>query len=339
MSDAFPEIPSVISDILIRQPAFDATWFVVAYPNLPKQVQMMFRVLLQLPTLAGFAVILSVGCGLAWFINQKSEADHAAAVSNYREKSLQETKATATKVEESLKLIYQGIRTISQLPSVQSVDRHGTNLDANAHAAIEQIYKNMISNVAVSEIYIVPADLDPEKIDPVTGELQVPALMYDGSEEEPAGAEAPHSPITTVAQAEKVDEVEIFEYRQLQQHPAPPRPLPPLPPPLPLLLVGTVFFGATLVFFVGVTFFVGAFLFTGVFGVIFFTGLLETPRFVGAPPFVVGALPLVSPLFVGRVFVFGFGTFFFVGGNLVLVGATFLLGGTFGVYAQATPSV
>lgn len=168
--------------------------------------------------IAGYAIILALGAGAVWLINAKSGRDNAIAIANYRLKSQKEAEEIGKKAEDALKLIYQGIRTISQLPSVQTVDRHGKNLDANAHAAIEQIYKNMISNVAVSEIYIVPASLEPEKIDPETGEFELPVLMYDGSESEPEGANEKHTLVTSVALAEKVEEVEIFEYRLLKEH-------------------------------------------------------------------------------------------------------------------------
>ena len=167
--------------------------------------------------LAGYLVVVALGLVLAFVVHLKSQHDYAGALRNYQNKSQVEVEGVADKVSNSLRVIYQGIRTISQLPSVQSIDRHGKNLDENAHAAINQIYKNMANNVDVSEIYIVPANIDPEKIDPETHELEVPILMYDGTDPKSEAEDKAKTPITTVALAEKADQVEIYEYRQLQE--------------------------------------------------------------------------------------------------------------------------
>ncbi len=166
----------------------------------------------------GYISIAMVGGVLAFLVNMKSEADYSAALENYKNVSQIEAQQAAKNMSYSLKQLYQGIRTISFLPSVKNIDRYGKNLDGNAHAAIEQIYHNMVSNVAVSEIYIVPVDLEPEQIDKVTGGLQEPILMYDGKVADPNEKEEEKPPITTVEQAKHVDEVEIYEYQLLKEH-------------------------------------------------------------------------------------------------------------------------
>jgi methyl-accepting chemotaxis protein len=168
-------------------------------------------------TIIGVLVVACIGSSIAFAVYKKSEADLAEALANYRAKSQAEAEVAAKNLSYSLKQVYQGIRTISKLPSVQGVDRYGENLDRNAHAAIEEIYHNMASNVAVSEIYIVPADLEPEQIDPITGSFEEPILMYDGSEAAPEAEEEPKEKITSAAQAEQVGEVEIHEYRLLKE--------------------------------------------------------------------------------------------------------------------------
>lgn len=169
---------------------------------------------------AGYALIIIVAGVIAFSTHQKTVYDRHTALETYRKSSEIDSTNVANKFSETFKQIYQGLRTISFLPSVQNVDRHGTNLDQNAHAAIEQIYKNMASNVDVSEIYIVPADLDPEKIDPVTGELEIPILMYDGADlSQDTVSDTPNKNlITTIAAAEQAEEVEIYEYRLLHEH-------------------------------------------------------------------------------------------------------------------------
>lgn len=168
--------------------------------------------------LIGYVAIITLGSALAFAVYSKSSKDYDVALEHYRHASQIEAEHAGKNLSYSLKQMYQGIRTISLLPSVMTIDRYGKNLDANAHESIVQIYNNMVSNVAVSEIYIVPADLEPEEIDPTTGSFEEPILMYDGSVEDPnAPAEAPVK-YTTLEEAKKRPEVEIYEYQLLKEH-------------------------------------------------------------------------------------------------------------------------
>ena len=135
-----------------------------------------------------------------------------------RIESTAETSRSAAEIQQSLNQIFQGVRTISFLPSVKTIDRYGTNIDGNARESIIQIYNNLRSNVTVSEVYIVPVTIEPEQIDPKTGSFEIPILMFDDAvaahESDEGGAE---EKITTIAQAEAAPEVEIFEYRALKE--------------------------------------------------------------------------------------------------------------------------
>jgi hypothetical protein len=166
---------------------------------------------------SGYLAIMAFGLVLAVFIYLKSSNDYATALENYKHDAQIEADEAAKSLSYSLKQMYQGLRTISLLPSLMSIDRYGKNLNSDAHESIVQIYNNMVSNVAVSEIYIVPVDMEPEKIDPVTGSFGEPILMYDGKVEDPnVPKEAPEKFIT-IEQAEKKEEVEIYEYRLLKE--------------------------------------------------------------------------------------------------------------------------
>lgn len=166
----------------------------------------------------GYVIICFIGIILAIIINHKSNVDYNLALERYRQASKIESEQAAKNLSYSLRQLYQGIRTISLLPSVKSIDRYGKNLDANAHESIVQIYKNMVNNVDVSEIYIVSSDIEPEQIDKVTGSLQEPILMYDGKEPDTSKPEESKPLVTSVEQALHVSEVEIFEYRLLKDH-------------------------------------------------------------------------------------------------------------------------
>jgi methyl-accepting chemotaxis protein len=167
----------------------------------------------------GYSMILMAGVAIAGGVQLKYNADYNAAIKYYVDKSQKETDAQAQQVADSFKLLYQGIRTISMLPSIKEIDRYGTNLDSNARESIIQIYKNLRSNVTVSEVYIVPLDIEPEQIDPLTGSLETPILMFDDAVAEHQAEEAgeEEAKITTIAQAEKEEAVEIYEYRALKE--------------------------------------------------------------------------------------------------------------------------
>ena len=127
----------------------------------------------------GIAAIICAASVIAGFLYFKYQQDLAQAKEIFRYKSSQSAKAVAGNVDQSFQQIYQNLRTISYLPSVRKIDRHGENLDGDGRATIQQIYNNIKTNVAVSEVYIVPASLDPERIDPVTGKPEAPILMFD----------------------------------------------------------------------------------------------------------------------------------------------------------------
>ncbi len=123
--------------------------------------------------------IAFVSIALIFMTNVQGEKDYNAALDNYRKESQAETEQTAREVEESFNYIYQGIRTISLLPSVRNIDRYGKNLSDDSYASIAQIYHNMANSISISEVYIVPADFNPQAIDPVTLRSQEPIIMFD----------------------------------------------------------------------------------------------------------------------------------------------------------------
>ncbi|MFO1064743.1 MAG: methyl-accepting chemotaxis protein [Pirellulales bacterium] len=129
-----------------------------------------------------YTCITVLCAGVAILIRFKSVHDYEAALTAYREIRAENADHSTQKLAGSLSEIYQNIRTISFLPSVRSLDRHGKNLAEDARQSIQQIYNNLSSSVAVSEVYIVPVDFDPTQMDPVTGNPEAPTLMFDVNE-------------------------------------------------------------------------------------------------------------------------------------------------------------
>lgn len=92
------------------------------------------------------------------------------------DKSLQ---AEARQVDQSLRSIYESMRTISFLPAVKSLERNETTLRSDGNETIQQIYNSLNANIALSEIHIYPVDFNPERLDYVTGKPEVPQFRFD----------------------------------------------------------------------------------------------------------------------------------------------------------------
>lgn len=125
-------------------------------------------------TLVEFSIILLVGAAAIWMLILKSNADYDSAKREYISSSSTSTHIAAKELENSLHQIYQNLRTISLLPSVRGITRHAENLSSDGLSSIQQIYNNLASNVNISEVYIVPENLNPEIIDTVTGKPEEP---------------------------------------------------------------------------------------------------------------------------------------------------------------------
>ncbi len=81
----------------------------------------------------GYSLVIAAGIAIACVVYFKSEKDYNTALERYENISEKEVSENALKITNAFNQLYQGIRTISFLPSIKSIDRYGKNLDANAH--------------------------------------------------------------------------------------------------------------------------------------------------------------------------------------------------------------
>lgn len=173
--------------------------------------------------IGGYVAVFALAGLLYYGVHWQWGQDYHHALERYKQVSLADSKEHTKKIEDQFTEIYQTLRTIGSLPSVRTIDRYGDNLDDNARESIIQLYNNMRGNVEVSEIYIVPVDLEPERLDLATGGLEQPILMFDDAvaaakkNSDPEIAAQPEHPVTSVSEAEEETEVEIFEYRALKK--------------------------------------------------------------------------------------------------------------------------
>jgi diguanylate cyclase (GGDEF)-like protein len=170
---------------------------------------------------AGYAAIAVFG--LLFALNVRIEADHErqAAWRHHLETAQTAAKNRAKDTGRALNEIYQGVRTIGALPSVRRMDRHGAQLGDDGRETIQQTYNNIANNVDVSEVYIVPADFDPAKTDPVTSRPEQPILMFDNLITNGGREAKKPNPLGSRAFPQGGNdlpaEIEIHEFRQLQQ--------------------------------------------------------------------------------------------------------------------------
>ena len=153
-------------------------------------------------------------------ISEKRDS-HKAALENYITNSKLQSRLIATDVEKQFKQIYQGIRTLARLPSIRGIDRYGSNFEPNARTSAQEIYNNLAENVALSEVYIVPVDFDPDRIDPKTGRLEEPIATFDhfivGRNADLLGAGNESTSQNLRPTKAEIEEVEIYEYRLMRE--------------------------------------------------------------------------------------------------------------------------
>ncbi|MGE3171206.1 MAG: ATP-binding protein [Planctomycetota bacterium] len=122
------------------------------------------------------------------------------------------SEAVASRYQDLFRSMYEGLRTIARLPSVRRLDR-SSELDDDARATAQEIYNNLAATVAMSEVYIVPIDFDPDARDPITGAAQEPLETFD---ELIVGRIAGASAANREHHDGDDEELELYEYRQMQ---------------------------------------------------------------------------------------------------------------------------
>jgi len=151
------------------------------------------------------AAIAAFALGGAAVIQLKAQSDMDSARARFWAESHAQSLLAKAAAQQEFDYVYTNIRTMSRLPSVMNIDRHATNVSQNDMVTIQELYNNLGSEVDVSEVYIVPATLDADQIDPVTGAPQTPILMFDDLVADDAGGGA----------VDKRFEAEIYEYHLL----------------------------------------------------------------------------------------------------------------------------
>lgn len=154
-----------------------------------------------------FGVCLLIAA-LAW----KQNVDIAHIKDAYVSEQNAEIDRNVAKIEDTFNAFYQGIRTMSLLPGVRSIDRYAKTFNPDSKAAMQQIYNNTFLNVTLSEVYILPKTLNPDAYDPITKKNEEPILTFD----EFIVSKTESNAASTMDEKKEIEEVEIFEYRLMK---------------------------------------------------------------------------------------------------------------------------
>lgn len=132
---------------------------------------------------------LLVAVGLIIIVGHKAiDARYESIIQSHHESLLTEAMGLQVnpkkmEIERTFKLIYESVRTVSLFPGVRSISGGNRLSDADdviksrrfssdAEQTVQQLYNNLASNVAVSEIYAVVDGFDAKRGD-------IPFFMYD----------------------------------------------------------------------------------------------------------------------------------------------------------------
>ena len=80
--------------------------------------------------------------------------------------------------EAMLNQTYDTLRTVAMLPGV-AASKSSQSLPPEPRLTVQQLYNNMASRVPVSKLCVVAAEMDPDQIDPLTGQKQRPIATFD----------------------------------------------------------------------------------------------------------------------------------------------------------------
>lgn len=157
--------------------------------------------------LAGYVIAAAASLSTLAYFEVKFTRDTNRALETHKTQAIEQAKRVETTLRLKLEQAYQGLRTISLLPSVKRLERGGETLDADTKLVLDQLYNNLVANISVSEIYIIPLDLDPGETDPATGKPKGPILMLDEAVASTSRTEDGHAEQPT----------EEFEYAELRR--------------------------------------------------------------------------------------------------------------------------
>lgn len=159
-----------------------------------------------------FLISLGLCVLLNSFFYFKFKANVQADQDSFIKENTVAAEKKAVFIQEKLTQLYQSIRTMSLLPGVRKIDRYAEKFDEDSKASVQQLYNNAVLNVKLSEVYLLPKSIDPDKIDSKTGRPEEPIMTFD---EFIVSAKKESS--EEVSETKALEEVEIEEYQEMHK--------------------------------------------------------------------------------------------------------------------------
>ena len=126
-----------------------------------------------------YLLIILLGLLLIASIFLKYRIDINTLQQDFKKTAHTESMIVAKSIEHKMHMIYHGLRTVSRLPGVRKMNHRAKQLDSNSKQAIQEIYNNLFTNASLSEIYLLPLNFNPDRVDPKTGKLEKPTIDFD----------------------------------------------------------------------------------------------------------------------------------------------------------------
>ncbi len=161
---------------------------------------------------SGYFLLLLLCGALVYQLNVSRKAAVETALHSFNERQMADSRTVAVNVESTFRQVYQGVRTIARLPAVRNLESEPGLLHDDARVSAQEIYNNLRESLLVSELYIVPADFEPDEIDPLTGEPERPLMTFD---QLIVGKHAGSN--RALSGSPEIEEIEIYEYREMRR--------------------------------------------------------------------------------------------------------------------------
>jgi signal transduction histidine kinase len=162
----------------------------------------------------GYLAILLAGLLLGFGVRFEANRQYLSDWQHYLESQQMKSKDYEKRVKTFFSALNDNLGTLSFLPSVRKIDRHGLSLGADGQETIQQVYNNLAKNVEVTKVYITPLSFDAKALDAATGKLEEPIMALDQmmvrSKTSSRGAGSSSFPIPAA--------VKVQEFKQLQRH-------------------------------------------------------------------------------------------------------------------------
>jgi signal transduction histidine kinase len=127
----------------------------------------------------GYLAILLAGLLLCLGVRYEANRQYLVAWQQYLEARQVDSKDYTKRVGSFFSALNDNLGTLSFLPSVRKIDRHGINLGIDGQETIQRVYNNLAKNIAVTKLYIVPLNFDSKKLDLAMGQMEEPILELD----------------------------------------------------------------------------------------------------------------------------------------------------------------